>query len=67
LKIINLKRLVRKKNSRNPESNPNHIAKIPLVRKWVSVKKLLADRIRTATSNFGIQKFCINFVGIKSN
>jgi len=67
LKIINLKRLVRKKNSRNLESNPNLIAKIPLVRKWVSVKKLLADRIRTATSNFGIQKFCINFVGIKSN
>jgi hypothetical protein len=65
LKIINLKRLVRKKNSRNLESNPNLIAKTPLVQKWVSVKRLPVDHTKTAISNFGIQKFCIKFVGIK--
>jgi hypothetical protein len=56
---------VRKKNSRNLESNPNLIAKTPLVRKWVSVKRLPVDHTKTAISNFGIQKFCIKFVGIK--
>jgi len=67
LKIINLKRLVRKKNLRNLGNNPNLIAKTLLVQKWVSVKKLPVDHTKTAISNFGIQKFCINFVSIKSN